>query len=464
MSIDRGIDAPGTGSSGGLEGGLSRENLTRLVEQGEVRTVILAMPDLEGRLLGKRLTAQHFLGHVAEEGAEGCQYMLASDVEMELIEENTLVGWSTGFGDMVLRPDFSSARQLPWEPGSVLILADAQHLDSSGPVSAAPRQILRKQLERLRELGLKANASTELEFMVFDTSYREAWESRYRDMRPAPPYNSDYAIFDGGGVETLVGRIRSEMQEAGMVVEGSKGECNFGQHEINFRYGEALQIADDHIVYKLGAKEIARQSGKSLTFMAKYDERAGNSCHIHLSLFESTGANAFAKNQRLLDMFVAGQLACLREMTLLLAPQVNSYKRFVARSFAPTRVAWGHDNRTCAVRVLGHGEGLRFEHRLPGADVNPHLAIAGVVAAGIYGIQNELELEPPVQGDADATEKERVPDSLMAACEVFSGSKVAREALGDEVVDHLVARGEAESMAAQGVVSEWERIRGFERL
>ncbi|MGD9735169.1 MAG: glutamine synthetase family protein [Solirubrobacterales bacterium] len=446
------------------EGILTRECLAELAASGRVETVALAIPDLEGRLLGKRLTAEHFLADVADHGAEGCQYLLASDVEMAPIAGNELVGWTTGFGDMMLRPDLTTARLLPWEPGSALVLADAFDLASGDPVAVAPRQVLRGQLDRLAARGLSANASTELEFIAFHTSFREAWERRYRDLRPAVPYNSDYAIFDGGGIEPLVARIRAEMQAAGMTVEGSKGECNFGQHEVNFRYGEALRIADEHVVYKAGAKEIARQSGMALTFMAKYDEREGSSCHIHLSLTGPDGASAFAADRRLLEMFVAGQLACLGELTLLLAPHVNSYKRFVDKSFAPTVVAWGYDNRTCPIRVVGHGEGLRFEHRLPGADVNPYLAIAAAIAAGIHGIEDELELEPPVEGDAYATDKPRIPSTLNDACEAFAASEVARRAFGDGVVDHLLARAHGEVAAAAGVVSEWERVRGFERL
>jgi glutamine synthetase len=440
-------------------------DVAELFERQGIETVILAIPDLEGRLLGKRLTKGHFLDDVALEGAEGCTYLLASDIEMGLYPDNSMVGWSTGFGDMLLRPDLTSTRILPWEPAAALVIADAYEPRSATPISVSPRQILRNQLERLASIGFRANASTELEFIAFRTSYREAWEQRYRDLRPALPYNSDYAIFDGGGIEPLVRRIREEMLEAGMAVEGSKGECNFGQHEVNFRYGEPMCIADQHVVYKGGAKEIARQSEMAITFMAKYDQREGSSCHLHLSLLDPSGANAFAANDDLFHLFIAGQLACMRDFTLLFAPHVNSYKRLVDNSFAPTTVAWGYDNRTCPVRVVGHGPSLRLEHRLAGADVQPHLALAAVIAAGIHGVERELQLEPPVSGNAYMSERlPRVHDSLTGATAAFSNSETARSAFGDEVVDHYVARGKGEVAAAARTVSEWERIRGFERV
>lgn len=443
---------------------LTRERIAELAADAALETIVLCLPDLEGRLLGKRLTVPHFLGAVADHGAEACQYLLASDVEMVALEGNELVDWSTGYGDLVMRPDLSTARLLPWEPGSAIVVADAFDVETGAPVDVAPRQILRTQLDRLAALGFGVNVSTELEFIAFRTTYREAWERRYRDLTPTVPYNSDYAIFDGGGIEPLVARIRREMAAAGMTVEGSKGECNFGQHEINFQYGGPLRIADEHVIYKAGAREIARQMDMALTFMAKFDQREGNSCHVHLSLVDGDGVNAFAADQRLFDRFIAGQLNGLRELTLMLAPQVNSYKRLVKNSFAPTAISWGHDNRTCPIRVLGHGEGLRFEHRLPGADVNPYLAIAAIIAAGIDGVERELELEPPIEGNAYEAGKPEVPRSLDAAIEAFASSEIAPAAFGRDVVDHLLTRAEAESAAASSVVTEWERIRGFERI
>jgi glutamine synthetase len=265
-------------------------------------------------------------------------------------------------------------------------------------------------------------------------------------------------------VEPLIRRIRNSMMGAGMRVENSKGECNFGQHEINFHYDEALATADDHVIYKNGAKEIAAQEGVSITYMAKYNEREGNSCHIHCSLANGDGGNVFGNDEALFNRFVAGQLACLRELTLFFAPHVNSYKRFAAGSFAPTAVAWGPDNRTCSMRVVGHGPSLRVENRLPGADVNPYLALSAMIAAGLHGIDSELELESPYEGNAYESDKPRVPHNLYTARDLFAGSAVAREAFGEEVVDHYLNRARVELDAHEAAVTDWERVRGFERL
>jgi glutamine synthetase len=321
---------------------------------------------------------------------------------------------------------------------------------------ASPRQILRAQLDRLAERDLAAYAGTELEFIVFKDTYEEAFEKGYRDLKPANHYNLDYSLVAPARVEKLIGRIRREMTQAGLVVESSKGECNDGQHEINFRYGPALQAADEHVVYKTGAKEIAALEECSITFMAKYNEREGSSCHIHMSLkgLDDTG----------FERYVAGVLACLRELTLFYAPNINSYKRFAAGSFAPTAVAWGHDNRTCAVRVVGHDGSRRLELRVPGADVNPYLALAAMVASALHGLDRELELEEPVAGNAYAIEKPHVPTTLQEAATLFGDSTVAREAFGEEVVEHYLNNARIEVDAFNAFVTDWERVRGFERL
>jgi glutamine synthetase len=342
-------------------------------------------------------------------------------------------------------------------------MADLEWHDGSD-VAASPRQILKRQLARLAERGWRANAGTELEFIVFQDSYEDAWRKGYRDLSPANLYNVDYSLLGTARVEPLIRRIRNSMAASGMNVENSKGECNFGQHEINFRYGDALAAADDHAIYKNGAKEIAAQDGCSITFMAKWDEREGNSCHIHLSLAGEDGHNVFGGDEMTFNRFVAGQLACLEELTLFFAPQVNSYKRFVKGSFAPTAVAWGKDNRTCSMRVVGHGEGLRVENRLPGADVNPYLALAAMIAAGLHGIDSELGLEPPLEGNAYESDKPRVPHNIYDARELFEGSSVAREAFGQEVVDHYLNRARIEIDAMEAAVTDWEKFRGFERL
>jgi glutamine synthetase len=440
------------------------EELKKAVADGTVDTVLLAIADMEGRLQGKRLTASHFLSEVLEHGAEGCNYLLAVDVDMETVDGYAMSSWEHGYGDFEMKPDLSTLRPIPWQPGTVMVLADLQWADGR-EVVASPRQILRRQLDRLAERGMIANAGTELEFIVFKTTYEDAWRSGYRDLDPANLYNVDYSLLGTSRVEPLIRRIRNEMAAAGLTVEDSKGECNLGQHEINFRYGDALETADTHAVYKNGAKEIAAQEEHSITFMAKYNEREGNSCHIHCSLADAeSGGNAFAADQQLFDRFLAGQLACLREMTLMFAPYVNSYKRFVEGSFAPTAVAWGKDNRTCSLRVVGHGEGMRLENRLPGADVNPYLALSAMIAAGLHGVDAELPLEPPQEGNAYTSDAPRVPTNLYEARDLFSASEVARQAFGEEVVDHYLNHARVELNAHEAAVTDWDKYRGFERL
>jgi glutamine synthetase len=343
-----------------------------------------------------------------------------------------------------------------WHPGTALVLADLAWSDGK-PVVASPRQILRRQIERLAERGLTAYAGTELEFMVFNNTYEEAWNKAYRDLDPANYYNVDYSMIGTARVEPLVRRIRNSMAAAGMKVENAKGECNFGQHEINVLYGPVLETADNHSIYKTGAKEIAWLEGCAITYMAKFDEREGNSCHIHLSIRNDDGT-LFD------DSFLAGQLACMQELTLFYAPNVNSYKRFVEGSFAPTAVAWGHDNRTCSLRVVGHGASKRLELRLPGADVNPYLALSAIIAAGLHGMDKQLALEPPFEGNAYESDKPRVPETLRDARDLWAGSEVAREAYGQDVVDHYLNYADVELAAYNAAVTDWERFRGFERL
>src|SRR5271154_655137 len=401
------------------------------------------MTDMQGRLQGKRLTATHFLAEVAEHGAESCNYLLAVDVEMRTVDGYAMSSWEGGYGDMVLKPDLDTLRPVPWQEGTVVCLADVAWPDGSD-VLASPRQILRAQLARLAERGWSANAGTELEFLVFQDTYEEAWHKAYRDLRPANLYNVDYSLLGTARVEPLIRRIRNDMAAAGMVVEDSKGECNFGQHEINFRYADALRTADEHAIFKNGAKEIAAAEGMSISFMAKFDEREGNSCHIHFSLADSDGP-LFARDEAVFDAFLAGQLACLREMTLMFAPNINSYKRYAAGSFAPTAVAWGHDNRTCSLRVVGHGPSLRFENRVGGADLNPYLALSAIIASGLHGIEAGLELEPALEGSAyTARERPRLPTTLAHARELYAASDVARSAFGEEVVAHYLNAADVE--------------------
>jgi glutamine synthetase len=439
------------------------EELRQAVADGSVDTVLLAIADMEGRLQGKRLSASHFLDEVVEHGAEGCNYLLAVDVDMETVGGYSMSSWDTGYGDFEMVPDLETLRPVPWLPGTAMVMADLRWSDGR-EVLASPRQILRRQLDRLAERGFGANAATELEFIVFRDTYEEAWKKGFKELEPANLYNIDYSLLGTARVEPLIRRIRNEMAAAGMTVENSKGECNLGQHEINFRYRDALGCADEHAIYKNGAKEIASQEGHAITFMAKFNEREGNSCHIHCSLTGEDGANAFAADEKLFQHYLAGQLACMRELTLLYAPHVNSYKRFAVGSFAPTAIAWGRDNRTCSLRVVGHGEGLRIESRLPGADVNPYLALSALIAAGLHGIEHELPLEPVFEGDAYKSDKPRVPHNIYEARDAFAGSEMVAAAFGQEVVDHYLNRAGVEIEALEAAVTDWERYRGFERL
>jgi glutamine synthetase len=437
--------------------------LRSAVSDGTVDTVLLGFCDMQGRLQGKRLVGTHFVEDVIAHNAEGCNYLLAVDVDMNTVSGYAMSSWESGYGDFVLKPDFDTLRMVPWHERTAMCMADlAWHDDSD--VLASPRQILRRQLARLAERGWTALAATELEFIVFRDTYEQAWRKSYRELEPANYYNVDYSMLGTSRVEPLLGRIRRAMATAGLKVENSKGECNFGQHEINFTYEPALGAADTHTIYKNAAKEIASQEGMAITYMAKYDEREGNSCHIHLSLRQQDGGILFGDQPKLFESFVAGQLACLRELTLFLAPNVNSYKRYAEGSFAPTAVAWGHDNRTCSLRVIGHGPSLRVENRVPGGDVNPYLALAAMIASGLHGIDAELELEPPFEGNAYTADKPHVPSTLLQARELFAASDVAREAFGEDVVAHYLNYADVELRAFESAVTDWERFRGFERL
>jgi glutamine synthetase len=447
---------------------LTLDVLRHDVEAGAIDTVVVAMTDMQGRLQGKRLDAGYFLGEVLEHGTEGCNYLLAVDVEMSTVEGYAISSWERGYGDFVLVPDLDTLRRVPWQPGTAMLLADLAWLDGTDVVES-PRQVLKRQLARLAERGWTAYVGTELEFIVFENSFEDAWERQYRDLTPANQYNVDYSILGTSRIEPLLRAIRLGMRDAGMSVESAKGECNPGQHEIAFRYADALTTCDNHVIYKTGAKEIAAQLGHSLTFMAKFNEREGNSCHIHLSIRDEKGAPVFAGDRdhgmsAVFEQFLAGQLSGLRELSCFFAPNINSYKRYQPGSFAPTAVAWGLDNRTCAVRVVGHGAGLRLENRVPGGDVNPYLAVAAMIAAGLQGVENELDAPPPFGGNAYAAGFEHVPTTLQEAAELLQNSKLARLTLGDAVVDHYVNAARVELAAFNAAVTDWERVRVFERM
>lgn len=447
---------------------LGLDELRACVAEDSIDTVVVAITDMQGRLQGKRVDATHFLEEVLGHGTEGCNYLLAADVEMNTVDGYSISSWERGYGDLVMAPDLATLRRVPWQPGTALLLADVQWLDGT-PVAESPRQILQRQMERLAERGWIAYVGTELEFILFDESYESAWDKHYAGLVPSNQYNVDYSILGTSRVEPVLRAIRLGMRGAGMQVESAKGECNLGQHEIAFKYTDAIATCDNHVIYKNGAKEIAAQQGKALTFMAKYDQREGNSCHIHLSLQMKSGAPVFAGDRpggvsKLYEQFVAGQLAALRELTYAYAPNINSYKRYQPGSFAPTAVMWGFDNRTCAIRTVGHGPSLRFENRVPGGDVNPYLAVAAMIAAGLHGIDHGLELEPAFDGNAYLADAPRVPATLREAADLWTSSTIARAALGDAVVDHYANTARVELAAFDAAVTDWERVRGFERM
>ena len=449
---------------------LTIEQLRTEIESGAIDTVITAFTDMQGRLQGKRNHGHYFLDHVLGHGVEGCNYLLAVDVDMNTVDGYAISSWERGYGDMLFEMDMATLRRTPGQPYSATVQCDLVWLDGTGRVRPAPRSVLRAQTAAAAELGLVAFAGTELEFIVFEDSFDAAWDRRYQGLTGANRYNVDYSILGGTRVEPLLRDIRNEMYAAGVTVENAKGECNLGQHEIAFLYDEVVRTCDNHSVYKNAAKEIAAAHGLSLTFMAKYDRREGSSCHIHLSLRGQDGTMVFADDSRddgqseMFDHFVAGVQTTMREFTLLYAPNINSYKRFAPGTFAPTAVAWGHDNRTCALRVVGRGAGLRVENRVPGGDVNPYMGVAAMLAGGLYGIREQIPLESAFVGNAYDSDKAHVPSTLLEARDLFAASTAAEQAFGQDVVEHYVHAADIELTAFNAAVTDWERVRGFERL
>lgn len=448
---------------------VSLEQLKKDIESGAIDTVIVAITDMQGRLQGKRIHADYFLTDVLAHGTEGCNYLLAVDVDLNTVQGYDISSWDTGYGDMVMDIDLNTLRYTDWHEATAIVLADLK--DHHGNLIAeSPRSILQTQLKRLADMGMVALVGTELEFIVFNNSYEDAWNRRYFDLTPANQYNVDYSIMGTSRVEPLLRRIRLSMAKAGLVVESVKGECNLGQHEIAFKYTDALGTCDNHVIYKTAAKEIAAQDGYALTFMAKFNEREGNSCHIHLSFRGADGSMVLADDNDpdgLSDIgkhFIAGQLAHMRELSVLYAPTINSYKRYQPGSFAPTAIKWGRDNRTCSYRLVGHGPSLRVENRVPGGDVNPYMAVAGMIAAGIDGIEKKLPLEPRFDGNAYALESDRVPHTLQMARDLWAESTWAQQAFGAAVHKHYLHAAEVELAQFNSAVTDWERIRAFERF
>ena len=449
---------------------LSIEQLRKDIADKKIDTVVVAMTDMQGRLVGKRLDANYFLSDVLKHGTEGCNYLLAVDVDMNTVPGYEMSSWEKGYSDLAMVPDTATLRYIPWQDGAALLLADVAWLDHSDVV-ASPRQILRKQIKDLADAGMKAMVGTELEFIVYNNTYEQAWNKGYKDLTPANQYNVDYSILGGSRIEPLLRAIRLGMSGAGMNVESVKGECNYGQHEIAFKYADALTTCDNHVIYKNGAKEIAAQTGYALTFMAKPNLREGNSCHIHLSFRglkdELVMADEKDKEHGLSDVgrsFIAGQLKYLRELSLLFAPNINSYKRYVPGSFAPTAIRWGRDNRTCALRLVGHGQSLRLENRVPGGDVNPYLAVSAAIAAGLAGIKERLKLEPAFTTNAYDSDSPRVPASMLEAQQLWANSEFVQSVFGKEVQDHYTNMAQVELDAFGKAVTDWELFRNFERF
>jgi glutamine synthetase len=455
--------ASGGAPDGAPSGRLTVDELAVLADSGAITTVLVVAPDLQGRFAGKRFSAAAFMHEVLDGGAMMCTYVLDRDVDHKPFD----TVWGGGFDDMVMVPDLSTLRYAAWLDRSAIVICDLLYKDGSR-VEHSPRQILRTQVDRLAQRGLRAYAASELEFIFFRTSYDDAYLSNYRDLRPGMLYNADYSTYVTTAVEDFAGPLRTTLRDSGLAVEDCKGESNLGQLEVTLNYNDVLTMADDHLIYKELAKSLARKHGGAITFMPKYNEAEGNSCHIHMSVWNGDNP-AFVslgeERSALFSTFLAGQIAHLREMTYFFAQNVNSYKRYVDYSFAPTTIAWGEDNRTTGLRVVGQGKSLRFENRIPGGDCNPYLAFAAMIAMGLQGVEHGYELPAPIEGDAYTIDTiPKIPSKLDLAVDLLDGSDMARAAFGDRVVDHYVAAGHHESREYAAAVTDWELRRSFERM
>jgi glutamine synthetase len=456
------------GGPGGNAGMLSLDDLRKEVEQGAIDTVVTAFTDMQGRLIGKRIQGEYFLDDVTEHGIEGCDYLLALDMEMDPVPGYEMANWEEGYGDFAILPDISTLRRIPWLDRTALVLCDVASHDGS-PVAASPRQILIAQYERAREMGYTPLFASELEFYLYKESYAEAHEKDYGDLTPTIPYILDYHVFATTRDEQYLAQIRRGMQAAGIPVEFSKGEAWYGQHELNMRYADAVTSADRHAIYKNGVKEIAFLNGISASFMAKPSEKdIGSSCHIHSSLVGTdSGESTFVDGEDETDVFrhyLGGLRAHIRELALFVAPAVNSYKRYATESWAPTSISWGRDNRTCGFRIVGHGQSRRIECRIPGADVNPYLGYAALLAAGLDGIERGTDPGPELVGNAYAEAKaEPFPSTLREAVDLWEQSDFARSKFGESVWRHYLNYGRTEQRLFDQVVTDYERRRMFER-
>ena len=449
---------------------MSLSELKKRAGDGSIDTVLVCMVDMQGRLMGKRFHVATFLDSAHEE-THCCNYLLATDLEMSTPDGYASTSWRAGYGDYVMKPDLSTLRPVPWLEGTALVLCDVLDHNTHEPVPHSPRQVLQKQVERLRELGFTANMATELEFFLFKKSYEELRREGYRDLEPISGYNEDYNIFQTTKEEHVMRPLRNMLFAAGVPVENSKGEAEAGQEELNIRYADALTCADNHSIAKHAIKEIAWQNGHSATFLPKWHhKRVGSAAHIHISLGRD-GKNRFYDPDgkygmsELMKHFMAGTIAYAKDCTWFYAPYVNSYKRFAAGTFAPTKIAWSVDNRTAGFRLCGAGTGsVRFECRMPGSDMNPYLAQAALIAAGLKGIEDKLVLEAPVSGDIYANDTApHIPRTLLESIQHLNNSTLLREAMGDYVVDHYTRCARWELEEFERVVTDWEIARGFEK-
>ncbi len=448
---------------------MTLNDLKRLVKSSSIDTVIVAVPDPFGRLVGKRFRADFFLDSVAKHGTHACNYLLTVNLKMDPLEGFKVANWEAGFGDFEMRPDLSTLRALPWQPGAVFVLCDFLKHDGS-LVAEAPRSVLHRQLDLIASQGLTCYCASELEFFLFNQTYHSAFEAGYRDLQPSSDYRIDYHLMQPTRDEGLMRDIRNGMTAARVPVESSKGEWSRGQHEINFTYDQPLPMGDMHVLFKQGVKEIAEQHGKAVSFMAKYAaSEAGNSCHIHLSLWKQ-GKSLFwdpkkKEGSKLFRQFLGGLMKYSPELCLFWAPTVNSYKRYQSGSWAPTRMAWSTDNRTCGFRIVGHGNSFRLENRMPGADANPYLAFAAMLAAGMAGIRENQDCGIPYSGNAYVDPKlARLPSSLREAADLLDQSNFARAAFGESVVEFYVHHARLEQQAFDNAVTDWEKQRYFEQI
>ena len=455
-----------------MTGLLSLKELQAASDAGEIDTVVVAFPDMQGRLIGKRFQAGFFLDGAYEE-THGCDYLLADDIDMEPVPGYAVASWEKGYGDFVMKPDLSTLRRIPWLPATALVLCDVLDHHHHEPLAHRPRAILRKQIARLAAKKMSSRMASELEFYLFDETYESAQDKAWSNLKTAGTYIQDYHILQTTKEEAVMRAIRNGLQGAGIPVENSKCEWGPGQEEINVRYADPLTMADWHVILKNGCKEIAYGVGKAVTFMSKWRyDLAGSSSHIHASLWDADGkkplfldAKAEHGMSELMRQFVAGQLAYAREITWFLAPYINSYKRFQAGTFAPTKAIWSMDNRTAGFRLCGAGtKGIRIECRIGGADLNPYLAFAALIAAGLAGVEQKLKLEPPFVGDAYVGKAlTEVPKTLREATELMRNSKMLRAAFGNDVIDHYVHNAEWEQFEYDRRITDWELKRGFER-